>query len=112
MESWLSLQNAPPAPSKDDMRNDSQAYIALFSEECSQEITKLYDEVLQQMRGIPYANSEDLLKCLSFLQEVVASALWKHHCSVPSSLAAFAREFDRLDVEDERKRLYDRAQTS
>ena len=58
-----------------------------------------------------YANHKsDALKGLSALQEIIATALWRHGCAVGKRLESFARDFDRLDVPTERERLYALAQ--
>jgi len=100
-----------PAPlSDDEKRNEPNTYAALFSDECRSEIEELYKAAMREMRGRSLSSSEDILEGLVFLQEIVATALWKHQCAVGSTLESFAREFDRLDVRAERERLHARAQ--
>jgi len=73
--------------------------------------TELYLKAMRMMRGRPFDDCDEALKGLVFLQEVAATALWRHRCPVGDTLASFAREFDRLDVPAEHERLYVRAQT-
>jgi len=47
---------------------------------------------------------------LTIMQHVVAIAMWKYELTVGEPLRGFARQFDRLDVPAERRRLYDIAQ--
>jgi hypothetical protein len=98
-------------PSDDDRRNESATYAALFSSECQPFIADLYQEAMGMMRGRSLADCDEALNCLAFLQDVVATAMWRHRCPVEATLASFAREFDRLDVATERARLFSRAQT-
>ncbi|HEY8553262.1 MAG TPA: hypothetical protein VIL43_01830, partial [Burkholderiales bacterium] len=79
---------------------------ALFSEKCRSSIENVYRSAMREMRGVPYALAGDTIEALAFLQETIATALWKHRCNVGKTLESFAREFDRLDVREERKRLH------
>jgi hypothetical protein len=96
----------------DERRNEPATYAALFSEECRSLPEELYEEAMRMMRGRPLGESGEALQGLAFLQEVAATALWRHRCHVGSTLVSFAREFDRLDVPAERERLHACAQTS
>lgn len=91
---------------EDLRRNEGDAY-ALFRDD---RLQKLYRRLLREMRGVPFEDCGDIMAGLTFLQTVVATALWKHRLAVPDSLETFAREFDRLDVAGEQRRLYTRAQ--
>lgn len=110
IEQWLSFQGEPPPLSLDETRNEREAYAALFSDKCRAELELLHQAAMREMRGKSYGHSGDVLEALTFLQEIVATGLWKHQCVVGVILEAFAREFDRLDVPDERKRLHGVAQ--
>ena len=87
-------------------------YSALFTGECRLDMETLYLRLLREMRNIPYEQCEDLLEALAFLQQVVATAIWKYHHDVGKHMEAFARDFDRLDVESERMRLYEYAKVA
>gem|GEM_PF-2344291 len=63
------------------------------------------------MRGTSYEDAADILEALAFIQEVTAIALWRFDCPMSRVLKEFARDFDRLDVPEERYRLYQSAQT-
>ena len=110
IEQAISFWSDPQPLSEDEKRNEAEIYTALFSDECRSYVEELYKKAMCDMRGLPYASSRDILEGLAFLHEVVARALWKHHCLVGESLESFAREFDRLDVDSERERLHTRAQ--
>lgn len=62
------------------------------------------------MSGVPYPQCGDFLDALAFIQEISATALWKYRQGVGDAVEDFVRNFDRLDVSDERIRLYDCAQ--
>lgn len=62
------------------------------------------------MVGIPYSQCEKMIDMLAFMQEILAAALWKYNQKVEVDMENFAREFDRLDVEGERVRLYESVQ--
>jgi hypothetical protein len=112
IERWMSFQGELKPLLEDEQRNERQIYTDLFSGECRSCIEELYRTAMQEMRGQPYSVSGDVLEALAFLQEVVATGMWKHRCNVGEMLESFAREFDRLDVSEERKRLHDLAQTA
>ncbi|QDQ25889.1 hypothetical protein FNU76_05725 [Chitinimonas arctica] len=109
--SWL--ENAlgkAQSISDDDSRNEPGTYAELFAGECGEWLTRLYFELMEGMHGLPYSQCSDRIEALAFLQEIVATAMWKYGLPVSVELEAFAREFDRLDVPDERFRLYEKAQ--
>ena len=65
---------------------------------------------MHEMRGARFGESGDFLNAAVFLQDLVATAMWRYHCNVGADLERFTREFDRLDIESERRRLFDAAQ--
>lgn len=98
------------ALSSDDRRNEPETYAALFSQNNKINIEELYVELLDEMNGIPYHKCGDILDMLTFIQEISATALWRYHQGVGTVIEKFVRDFDRLDVPDERVRLYRSAQ--
>lgn len=98
------------ALSSDDKRNEPGAYEAIFSEEHRAKLEQLHLKLLNEMNGVPYQQCGDVLEALAFIQEISATALWKYHQSVGTMNEEFVRDFDRLDVSDERVRLYESAQ--
>jgi len=86
-------------------RNERQVYKA-FIEKDPGSLDDFFRNMLQDLRASSFANGTDTIAALDFIQRVVATAMWKHNLSVSASLAAFAREFDRLDILSERERLY------
>ncbi len=99
----------PDHVSIDDRRNEHRIYQEL-AEKHRAVLDDLFKQLLHDMRAVRYEHASGILDGLDFLQSVVASTLWKHHFTVGDSLERFAREFDRLDVPDERRRLYQLAQ--
>ena len=100
---------AGPAPSEDDLRNQKSYFERLFSGECREFVDGLYRDAMSRMSGERYDEAEDELRVLVYLQHLVAVALWKHDLEPSEALERFTRQFDRLDVESERRRLYDLA---
>lgn len=96
--------------SADDRRNEPSAYEAIFSEEHREKLEQLHLKLLNEMNGVPYQQCGDVLEALAFIQEISATALWTYHHSVGAMNEQFVRDFDRLDVSNERIRLYESAQ--
>ncbi len=95
------------APSEDDLRNERTNFERLFSGECNSYVDNLYREAMNRLWGKPYDEAENELRVLAYLQNLVAAALWKHGLVPSETLEGFARQFDRLDVDSERRRLYE-----
>jgi hypothetical protein len=98
--------------SSDELRNEKNAYAALFSEENRQNLEELYLKLLNKMKGVPYEQCEDIMEALIFLQETSANALWKHNQIIGIVIEEFVRDYDRLDVQSERARLHEKAQSN
>lgn len=98
--------NAPASVTEDDRRNEHAHYERLFSGECRSFVESYYAEMVGRMKHCSYAEAAGPLLALMFLQEIVATALWKYDLDAGEDLTQFAREFDRLDVEAERMRFY------
>ncbi|MFC3653317.1 hypothetical protein ACFONN_17280 [Dyella humi] len=111
MEQYLGYDGRA-ALSSDDIENESSAYETIFSEEHRPKLERLYLDLLNEMDGVPYPQCGDVLEALTFIQEISATALWKYHQSVGTVIEEFVRDFDRLDVPDERARLYEKAQNT
>ena len=109
MERYLGYDGRA-ALSSDDMKNESSAYDEIFSEEHRPKLEQLYLGLLNEMNGVPYQQCGDMLEALTFIQEISATALWKYSRNVGVVIEEFVRDFDRLDVPDERVRLYEKAQ--
>lgn len=97
------------ASSDDDLRNEKINFERLFHGECKAFVDGLYRDTMSRMSGKSYGESEDELCLLAYLQDLVAVALWKHNLEPGDTLEGFARQFDRLDIEAERRRLHDLA---
>jgi hypothetical protein len=96
--------------SADERRNLPGVYEAMFSADCRPYVEKLYADAMKELGRLPYDRSEETLDGLMFIQEVIATALWKYRCDVGQTLESFARQYDRLDLPLERQRLHDQAQ--
>jgi hypothetical protein len=99
-------RNAAPL-SVDDSRNERDIYVSLFSEDCRPFVEGLFLDMSKELSALPYERSADVLSSLALVQEMIATALWKYKCAVGPRLESFAREFDRLDRDEERLRLYE-----
>jgi hypothetical protein len=106
IESDLNLSPEDLNVSDDDIRNERFQYEALFQDPCASLIERIFDSEVGAMISIPYDQCSAHLEALEFIQEIASTAMWKFGTSIPSALEDFAREFDRLDVEEERHRLY------
>lgn len=93
--------------SVDDKRNEPELYSNLFSGECRENMEELYMAMLKQMRETPFEHCDDLMEAAAFLQQVMATAMWKYHQDIGEAMEKFTREFDRLDVSAERVRLHE-----
>lgn len=98
------------ALSSDDRRNEPGTYEVFFSPEHQAKLEQLYLELLNEMNGVPYQQCGDVLDALAFIQEISAAALWKYRQRVGVTIEEFVRDFDRLDIPEERVRLYKSAQ--
>ena len=105
--------NAPVAPvSVDDQRNEPSTFEELFSGDGIRYLEALYQRLMWQMQGVPFAETSETLGALSFLQVVLATALWRYRLSVGPTLDTFARQYDRLDTEVMRRKLHVSAQSA
>lgn len=110
IEDWLRGCDVQSKPTLDEQRNAPDAFRALFCDECLSELESLYRAAILNIRGRAFESCSDGMKALEFLQDIVATALWRHRCAVGATLEDFARDFDRLDVPDEMRRLHMEAQ--
>lgn len=91
---------------EDDRRNERVQYEGLFFGECRTFLESIYADAMDRMKHCSYLESDETLCVLMFLQEIVATAQWKYRVDAGEELTQFAREFDRLDVDAEKIRLY------
>lgn len=95
---------------EDLIRNEELMYEELFSLRNSGYFFGLYKQLMFNLKGLERKSSGDVLAGLEFIQDVSAKALWKFGCDLKGELKGFARDFDRLDVPEEKERLYTMAQ--
>jgi hypothetical protein len=95
----------PPTVSVDDRRNERATYEELAGK-YRDTLDDLLRHLLREMQMVSYEQSAELLDGAEFLQLVVSSTLWRYHFHLNDLLEQFARDFDRLDIPDERFRLY------
>jgi hypothetical protein len=92
--------------SEDNLRNQREYFEQLFSSECQDAVVGAYKDVSRGMAVKPFQEATADLCALAFIQDIVATAMWKYGIDVGSTLESFARDFDRLDLESERRRLH------
>jgi hypothetical protein len=92
----------------DDRRNEREICQDMLEDAAP--LDDLFTSLMREMKGRGFDESQDLIDALGSVQVIVTCAMWKHHLTVNRRLEHFARDFDRLDVNDERRRLYDLAQ--
>lgn len=90
----------------DDRRNQKHYYEQLFLGEYKDAMECLYTDWMKKLATFSHIDAERLLSAMTFLQEVVATAMWKYDIKVNNEFDRFARDFDRLDIPSERIRLY------
>jgi hypothetical protein len=95
----------------DDERNEPEMYAHLFGNECRATLETVLLGLMRGTKELTFKQARDHLQALSFLQALIAKALWKYRQEVGLNLEEFARDFDRLDVEHERMRLFEYAQS-
>lgn len=91
---------------EDDNLNEHYMYNELFSPVCSTYIMDLFHNLTIKMKHVEFEKAQEAIDGLAFIQIIGATALWKYNCTVDSELEIFVRDFDRLDVQEERRRLY------
>lgn len=92
--------------SEDFLRNEPAMYEELFSLGCKGYVHDLLEKLMTGMKVLKFEESGEVLDGLEFVQNVGATALWRFNCDLDSEVESFVREFDRLDVVEERERLY------
>ena len=97
---------------QDELQTSRECFAKLFSLECQSYVDQAYSGVVRVLQVQPYDSCDDAFTALEFLQELIATALWKYELAVPQNQESFAREYDRLDTELERRRLYDAVRCS
>ncbi|MCY1399166.1 hypothetical protein D9M71_142160 [compost metagenome] len=106
LESYIGYVDGELALSDDFSRNEPSMYKELFSLGCEECFSGLFERLSADMRGLERERSEDILIGLEFVQNCGATALWKFNLELRAELENFVRDFDRLDVPEERERLY------
>ncbi len=92
--------------------DERRLYHEAFSPTCQGETQRLYEICLNKLRGVPLVESLEAIEALAVLQELFATALWKHGCVLADPVDEFTRRFDRLDLPEEQERLHRRVQGS
>lgn len=106
LEACINYVDGDLVCSEDFLRNEPAMYEELFSLTCKDYVHGLLRELMAEMKVLKFEESGGALDGLEFVQNVGAKALWKFNCDLDSEVESFVREFDRLDVDGERKRLY------
>jgi hypothetical protein len=92
-----------PVVDEDARRNERVHYQDVFGGECLSCVGDLFDTTCKKVA----AGERQSLLALEIMQGIFARAAWSYGYTLPSRLDEFTREFDRLDVESERARLFD-----
>jgi len=108
IERYLGI-GEPAFVSVDDRRNEPAFYQEL-AQNNGRELQDCLRWLTGELRAVSFEQSGGILAGFDFLQAVIADVLWRYGLHVGEELERFTREFDRLDVTDERRRLYQRAQ--
>lgn len=106
LEDLLACYSCEPL-SENDLRNEKKHFDRIYSDECKSLVNKLFESAINRLAKEPYCKEGEEISMLVFLQEISAKAMWKFHIKLVDSLEKFVREFDRLDMEEERRRLYE-----
>lgn len=104
IEHYLGIME-PQTVSVDDRRNELQFYRDIARDQ-GQLLENCLEWLFNKLKMVPYEQAADIFAGVEFLQWVIADALWRHGLQVSEALERFTREFDRLDVPDERFRLF------
>lgn len=110
LESYINYIDGELIFSEDFLRNEPAMYEELFSLECKGYVLNLLEKLMAEMKVLKFEESGRVLDGLEFVQNVGATALWKFNCNLDSEVESFVKGFDRLDVVEERERLYSLAQ--
>lgn len=106
LERYINYIDGSLVFSEDFMRNEPVMYKDLFSVKCKDYMLDLFRKLMTDLKVLKFEGSGEILDGLEFVQNISATALWKFNCDLVSEMEDFVREFDRLDVIEERKRLY------
>jgi hypothetical protein len=112
IETWLTEVPTFIPLTEDESRNEPIIYQEIFSEKCRIELERCYRNAMSSIRDQSFGDSMDVLRALTFLQEIIATAKWKYDCETGPLLESFARRYDRLDDDSEQRRLHAEAQRS
>jgi hypothetical protein len=93
---------------EDDKKNEKYLYEKVFFSEEENVILHIFMHIKDKIKKISYVEATDLLKALEFVQEITATAMWKYGINVSEELSQFTREFDRIDIEFEKIRFYNK----
>lgn len=85
-------------------RSEVKIYEYLFKKENQSMLCKEVDSLLESLKDESCSRAT-IFDDIEFLQQIVASALWKYRLPLSPQLEDFARDFDRIDDESERLRV-------
>jgi hypothetical protein len=104
IEKYLGIVEAQTV-SADDRRNEPQFYRDVAREN-GLLLENCLEWLLDKLKAVPYEQAADIFAGVEFLQWIIADVLWRYGSNVSEKLERFTRDFDRLDVPDERLRLF------
>lgn len=106
IEEALSGADVTGPPSFDDLRNDREAYATLFGAGGSPDVESVYRAAIARLRTVPFEEAEDLIAGLYFMRRLISTAYFRWDHAIVPDLADFARDYERLDLAEERRRLH------
>lgn len=89
----------------DDYRNWHDMNKQFHSPECFPILDSLYHESRLRMSKLQYHECSNVFECIDFILEIAANAS-SHQLTVSDRLEDDWRDYDRLDVPEERERFY------
>ncbi|HEX9983225.1 MAG TPA: hypothetical protein VGF69_08175 [Thermoanaerobaculia bacterium] len=105
IERFLGI-DGPASVSIDDQRNRPYYYDGLAANNAPI-LDECLGRLLAELGTVPYEGAGEIFAGLDFLQSVAAQAMWRYCLGISRPMEDFTRDFDRLDVDEERRRLYE-----
>jgi hypothetical protein len=96
--------------SEDDRRNEPANFRRLFEAGESPAVMGLYQSLMRDMDGKNFHECTSELAGLQFAATIVMKAVMVYQASRTSELAKFSNAFDRLDLVEVRRKLWEMAQ--
>ncbi|HEX9983220.1 MAG TPA: hypothetical protein VGF69_08150 [Thermoanaerobaculia bacterium] len=105
IERFLGI-DGPSSVSIDDQRNGLYYYSGLAANSAPI-LDECLGRLVAELVTVPYDDAGEIFAGLGFLKSVAAQAMWRYCLGISRPMEDFTRDFDRLDVDEERRRLYE-----